>query len=91
MTETPTVEMVALTVEEYEALLASKAKPTVVVDAAEYAELVALKLKGNGSEALTRAMNRVAELEGLLRREQQEHIAEYNELLAEVKKLKGQR
>jgi hypothetical protein len=82
---------ITMTLEEYEALLASKAKPTVVVDAAEYAELVQYKMANpKGGEQLARALSRVAELEGMLRREQAEHIDEYNQLLAEVKKRKGQ-
>lgn len=84
-------ETITLTNEEYEALLAAKAKPTVVVDAAEYNELLAFKSRGSSNEVVARALARVAEVESPMKREQQDHISDCNDMVAQIKKLQGQR
>jgi hypothetical protein len=84
-------ERVTLTVEEYEALKAGKAaSPTVVVDAEEYAALVAFKAQGTKQgEEYTRVVGRMRELEMLLRREMQDHVAELAEAHKRIKQLGG--
>jgi hypothetical protein len=84
-------ERVTLTVAEYEALKAGKpAAPTVVVDAEEYAALVAYKAQGTKQDGdYTRVVGRMRELEMLLRREMQDHVAELAEAHKRIKQLGG--
>jgi hypothetical protein len=84
-------DRVTLTIDEYEALKAGKAAaPTVVVDAAEYAELIEFKAATTKkAEEYTRVVGRMRELEMLLRREMQDHTAELDAAVKRIKQLGG--
>jgi hypothetical protein len=74
---------------EYDALK-SGGKPTVTVDAAEYAALVAFKA-GTTKQAdeHVRVLARLRELETIIRREMQEHEAELAAAHKRIKQLGG--
>jgi hypothetical protein len=84
-------ERVSLTVAEYEALKAGRpAAPTVVVDAEEYAALVAFKAAATKqADEHSRVVGRMRELEMLLRREMNDHTAELEAAIKRIKQLGG--
>jgi len=89
-----TTATITLSPAEYEALKAQAAvpgtRPSVTVDAAEYAAALDAQARLRAVQAeLDRANGRLRDLETALRREQQEHQDEYSALLERFKKTRG--